>query len=417
MAGFKIKINGGALVNDVHDTGTSNFYVATGLDPSTNYCAQVESYDDSLLESDYGSAVCATTDDAPSPPAVPTGLRLVPMPGGEIEAFWDWGTDTPAPTAPTMTAATGVTDIVIHWNWNAATSDAPITGYDLEIAEDAGFTTGLRTINLGNVTSYVDVHRTPSTTYYARVRATDEVPHTTAYSSSVNTTTLALQFAPTDVADLWMWLDPTDLLDQGLVDGHHVATWNDTSGNNRDATQSGAAEPVCKLDIINSWPVVRFAGGLYHFLNLHDMSALTEGEVFVVLKANGQPSADTPRSGLWQLGSNPSLYTFSADGKIYEGFGSTVRKDAITPTANTSSAFRIYSAYSKSADWQNYINGVSQFSTGTNTVSFPAAPTLGGDGGSTNFDGDIAEFLLYSRKLTGTERTNVLNFLTDKYGL
>jgi hypothetical protein len=76
--GFKFKINGGSLINDVHDTGSDNFYIATGLDPATRYCGQVEAVDDSIppRESGYSSSVCETTDGLPSPPPTPNNVAL-----------------------------------------------------------------------------------------------------------------------------------------------------------------------------------------------------------------------------------------------------------------------------------------------------------------------------------------------------
>jgi hypothetical protein len=357
-----------------------------------------------------------------TPPAVPEGLRLTRLEGdASILVDWDWDASAPDPTVPVMTPATGVTDTVIHWNWNASTSDVPLVGYDLEIAEDSGFTVGLRTINLGNVLTYVDIGRTATTQYFARVRAHDAVPHYSVYSAAIDTTTEAPAFAPTDVSDLHIWLEPSDFLDQALADGDHIAVWNDSSGNGNNAAESlGSARPVVKLNIVNGWPVMRCEGGVYHVLELPSLAALTEGEAFIVLKSFNDPAASFAKTGIWKFGTGSgAYYAYSGDGKIYDDFGSTVRKDTIdTGGVDLSAAFHIYSVYSAAGDWQNYLDGVSLFSTVTNTVGFSSSPNLGCDiGAGTNFDGDIAEFLLYSRKLTGTERTNVIAYLTTKYGL
>lgn len=97
--------------------------------------------------------------------------------------------DVTPPSVPTMDTSTGITDTTITWNWTAATDDVGVTGYDLQVAEDAGFSVGLVTHNLGPVTTYNNTGLTASTTYYARVRAHDAVPNNSAYSSSTNSTT------------------------------------------------------------------------------------------------------------------------------------------------------------------------------------------------------------------------------------
>jgi hypothetical protein len=137
-------------------------------------------------------------------PAVPTGLRLTVLSDSSILAEWDAPPDTTPPSVPTMNAPTVVSDTEIDFSWTAATDDVGVTGYDLEVATNAGFTTGLVTHNLGNVTSFPATALTGSTTYYARVRAHDAVPNNSAYSSSVNATT------NTPTTSKWQTPPPTD---------------------------------------------------------------------------------------------------------------------------------------------------------------------------------------------------------------
>lgn len=97
--------------------------------------------------------------------------------------------DTEEPTVPTGLALDVISDTQINVSWDASTDDVAVTGYDLQRATDAGFTTGLTTINLGNVLSYNNTGLSASTTYYYRVRAHDAVPNNSAYSSGVSATT------------------------------------------------------------------------------------------------------------------------------------------------------------------------------------------------------------------------------------
>jgi hypothetical protein len=342
---------------------------------------------------------------------VPTGLVATVISDTSIRWDWDGIPDTEAPTVPTMSAPTVISDTEIDVSWSAATDDVAVTGYDLEVALDSGFSSGLVTHNLGNVLTYNATGLTASTTYYFRVRAHDAVPNNSAYSSSVNATTDAASISPDDISGLWSWLKADAI--GGLSDGDPITTWQDSSAANHDATASGGNRPVYKTNILNSLPVARLTRASSQFFALPDMSALTEGEIFIVVKAN----AESPSNSLWLIGSDSAemLYPFSGDSKIYDQFGTTARKTVDDPTPALTS-FRIYSVYSASGDWQAYLDGVSLFSTGTNTVGFNASPLLGW-GGTDFLDGDIAEVIIYDHKITGTERTNIVTYLQTKYGL
>lgn len=194
----------------------------------------------------------------------------------------------------------------------------------------------------------------------------------------------------------------------GLNDGDPVATWEDSSSNNNDATQGSAGNrPTYQTNEINGLPVVRFDGS-NDFLNLVDLSALTSAEIFFVLKV-------TNTSGGHLLGTAGSNhYPFSGDSNLYESFGTNARKDGIAPGVTVSN-FHRYSIYSAAGDYAMFHNGSSIFSTASNTVAFSAAPKIG-DNGSLNFiAGDIAEIILYDHKLSSGDRTAVQEYLAGKY--
>ena len=64
-------------------------------------------------------------------------------------------------------------------------------------------------------------------------------------------------FAPTDLPDLYIWLDATQIY--GVSDGGNVTTWPDLSGGGRDFTES-TAPPDFETNEINGHPVVQFNG-------------------------------------------------------------------------------------------------------------------------------------------------------------
>jgi hypothetical protein len=223
-------------------------------------------------------------------------------------------------------------------------------------------------------------------------------------------------FAPDDITGLVRWYRPEGLA--AFADNDPIGTWPDDSTANVDATQSSTARPIRKDAILNGQPIVRFDGSNDYF-NIGDLSALTEGEAFLVIKLDTDPPSD-PQSGLWNLGDagTSDCHFPYIDGVIYDSFGTTARKTTVNPTPSLSAAFHIYSVYSASADWANSLDGISLFSTGTNTVSFSAVATLGTSLSIGRFlDGDIAEFILYDHKLSTGDRADVMTYLQDKFGL
>jgi hypothetical protein len=223
-------------------------------------------------------------------------------------------------------------------------------------------------------------------------------------------------FTPDRASGLYRWFKADAII--GLSDGDPVSTWEDSGSGNRDGTAAGSARPTYKTGILNGLPIVRF-DGLTNVLTLGDDSALTAAEVFIVIKTDADPPADGAQSGIWEFGTTGALashYTWT-DGNIYEGFGTDTRKTVGNPTPALTS-WRTYSVYSAANDWQAFLDGLSIFSTGTNTVAFSTATTLGaGVAVAYRTDGDIAEFIMYDRKLSAAVRTKVWTYINDKYAL
>ena len=65
IAGYKLRVNGGSTVNLEIDVGLVYSYLLTGLEGNTEYGVEIASYDDDDNQSDWSSAVFATTDASP----------------------------------------------------------------------------------------------------------------------------------------------------------------------------------------------------------------------------------------------------------------------------------------------------------------------------------------------------------------
>src|SRR5258708_620046 len=94
-----------------------------------------------------------------------------------------------APPTPVVSAATVVTDNSFNANWAASTA---ATGYFLDVSVSntfASFVTGYNNLSAGNVTSFaVNRNLSANTTYYYRVRSTNETGPT-AISATIPLTT------------------------------------------------------------------------------------------------------------------------------------------------------------------------------------------------------------------------------------
>lgn len=210
---------------------------------------------------------------------------------------------------------------------------------------------------------------------------------------------------------LQLWLKADAL---GLTGGAAVAAWADQSGNGNDATQGTVGNrPTYQANVINGQPVVRFTGSSAHYLSVPNVSALNPERVSVVAvvkRASGTSSAVIAGKG---TGYSLRMSNLSTANSYING------NVANNSTSVTSGAFNVLAAVYNQATNEIYSNG----SAGTPTSYTTAIPTnttaltVGGLGTSNNFDGDIAEVLIYDRPLSEGERSVLEVSLLAKYGI
>lgn len=232
-------------------------------------------------------------------------------------------------------------------------------------------------------------------------------------------------FTPGRVSGLVVWLcaelgvyTDTSATTPVTADAQTVAFWQDQSGLGNNFTQSTSANrPTWKTGIVNSMPVLRFDGSNDQLVG-PSLSALTAGEAFIVVKVDADPPGVNTVSGSWKFGSNATdcHYPFT-DGVIYEDFGTTARKTVGNPTPSLAS-WRLYNVISVSGEWTANLDGTQIYTTATNTVGFSTAPIIGGNvANDRRLDGDIAEFIVYNKKLEVPERTAVKTYIANRYAL
>jgi hypothetical protein len=231
-------------------------------------------------------------------------------------------------------------------------------------------------------------------------------------------------FTPLSVANLELWLDASDAATlfqdsagttAATANNDPVGRWSDKSGNGRNATQGTAgARPLLKTALQNGRAMLR-TDGTDDVLSLPDfLTGFTAGEIFAVVKSvNAKGSR---QDGLWTFSVPDSGYYTFTDSQVYDGFGTDTRKTVGAISGDTNIA-RVINVYSAANDWAFRLDNTEVFSTGTNTVSFRADPSIGSNAGAPQFGNhDWGEVVLYSRKLTTAERSAVTAYLAAKWG-
>lgn len=189
-------------------------------------------------------------------------------------------------------------------------------------------------------------------------------------------------------------------------------------GAGHDFTQAiGASQPQYKASILNGLGVVRFDGSDDRLENVNP-SALTAAHLFMVIKVVSETSA----TGVWQFGTsgNTDHYAFT-DGEIYDGAASNTRRNPGNPTLALTD-WRVVEVTSVSGAWDYLLDGAHGFASGdtlptaSNTVALNTNCKIG-VWGTLEKACDIAGVYVFSAKLSAPNRTLMVNYLNDRFGL
>jgi hypothetical protein len=220
-------------------------------------------------------------------------------------------------------------------------------------------------------------------------------------------------FAPTDIANLQLWLDASDASTITQVAGA-VSQWNDKSGNGNHATQgTGSSQPITGTRTIGGLNALDFDGS-NDFMSLTSSIAATSGiTCFAVCEA------DT-------VAAQGAMITGSASGSpIFQTRTSTPNFAWVTwgvaerlGTSAISSATPYLVAGRSSAAGSNlYASGLAAASNATNPAySAPLTGVGGFSAAGLNFNGKIASVLVYDRVLSNSEMNQIGAYLSTKWG-
>ncbi len=254
----------------------------------------------------------------------------------------------------------------------------------------------------------------------------------------ISTASLHAQTSPSGITNLQLWLDASDPNGNSVLpaNGTTITSWKDKSGNNKHTylynSGSGYVSPVYYQNQINGKGVIRFTRGSSGIIGSGyaaplDIRAMTNPEVtmFTVYK-QGTRVGDQAVWGCDNGGFDrfffSSRVTDFDKGSVSIGNSSPFLVD-VTGAGQLGTVKCLTAVYSKAGG----AGGSAIYFNGQLVTSFTDYTTLGTDAladvrvgldGDDNFyNGDIAEMIIYNRKLTACEITQVNRYLNTKYGV
>ncbi len=313
-----------------------------------------------------------------------------------------------APGAPTIGSASDGdnAESTVTWTSPASNGGSAITGYQVKTYNSSG--TLLFTNTIGVVLTYTKTGLTNGVDVKFKVAAINAID-TGSQSAFTNVVTpTAAPFSdPSDVPDMEAWFVADSL---SLADNAAVASWPDDSGNARHAVQADSAkQPIVKLvrTGFNGHDAV-YWDGTDRWLTTPSFTLPQPLTIFSVSKLVDVVNGRTVYDGVNAF--SCGFLSNSVGHFIYAG--SSVG-DSVPPTTATNIGVGVFNGASSKIR----LNGGAGTAGDAGTAS-PGGFTLGTFvGGSQVYQGDIAEFIVYSRVLTLVEINDIGNYLATRYGL
>lgn len=193
-----------------------------------------------------------------------------------------------------------------------------------------------------------------------------------------------------------------------------VATWQDQSGNGHHRTQATSGKrPVLKTGIVNGKPVLRFVASSAQELG-GTLAAIPQPfTVFVVLTLAGPARNQDEVFG----GGAVSFYVSAGFGDLYATTGYTGCGAGAGGTAYTAPRGPdVLSVLADGASSKWWVNGALTATGNAGTGSL-ADLKVGNSVFGSNFNGDVAKFVLYADGLDDADREAVQTQLATEFAL
>lgn len=203
---------------------------------------------------------------------------------------------------------------------------------------------------------------------------------------------------PLTMNNLWGWWPLSK--QTGYNDADLMNNLVDYSGNNHSGISNGTARPTYKTNIVNGYPVARFAGT--HWFDFGGYYSFNLATYFIVWSRTNAANSDA---------------VFLVDGATYSylQYGSNwhYKNGGPIVVAMAAGSFKLKCAKYDNANVTLYTNGAQDSSPASNTDCYWRY--MGCPGFSLN--GDIAEVIVFNTNLSDADRQYVENYINAKYAL
>lgn len=232
-----------------------------------------------------------------------------------------------------------------------------------------------------------------------------------------------VKFNPRRVANLAIWW----AADQGItLSSSKVSRMNDLSSNGNHAVQGTALnQPTYVNNVINGKPILRF-DGTNSFIGCPDSTSFhgQNGSLFVVMKSTGTATCNLAGNEDFNPGRN-GITMYLVNGANMHGELSDASSFRGTlaggPTANNGVAQLLNFTFD-SSNILFYVNGalqpamsLSRAGQAISWAGFDFRLGRNANGTDRNYDGDIAEVLMFISDLAQPDRIAIENYLNLKY--
>jgi hypothetical protein len=230
---------------------------------------------------------------------------------------------------------------------------------------------------------------------------------------------VAMQSANTNVltTGLSMWYRADAGITTNSTNGQ-VASWSDQTGNYSVSQSNSNIRPLLITNDLSGKPALRFNGSQFLYNPRQIDPGMNSDMTMIAVAASANPNSGQFISYLGNSG------YYSGRGLGYYGskqYFTTYNNDTSGTNLPDANIFTVEAATlsSNSTNVVFYRNGIQTRNT---SISYPAGSvspgvTIGGEGFQLNWQGDIAEVLVYDHQLSSNEFAQVNQYIGDKYGM
>ncbi len=225
-----------------------------------------------------------------------------------------------------------------------------------------------------------------------------------------------------------LWLEPENLT--GLTDGQAIGTWTDNSGNSNDVATivdgADGGSPLYETNELNGQPIVRFGGNSNDNVGRASLTNFPTSAITTVTVLKTTDGTGTTYSYASSAGNNDFFQDQTQNGRF------AIANSATTPSGvafddgqwniyihtwqSSGGSYVIYKNGTNSSSG-TFQSGATMTTGGTLTIGAEQDVTGGGFDANQDYDGDIAEVMIYNTVLNDAQRVVVENYLASKFDL